>query len=121
MSEDLESQLRAALTPVAPRAEFTQRLIARVTADKGTEPNARGIRRRSPRATAWWLSASMAASLLIAVGVQHYRQERREAERGLEARREVIEALRMTSQKLNLAYEVIKDQSSLPAEDKPGV
>jgi hypothetical protein len=121
MSEDLESRLRAALTPVAPSDEFTQDLIARVTADKGTEADARGMRRRSPKASPWWLSASMAASLLIAAGVQHFLQERREAERGLEARREVIEALRMTSQKLNLAYEVIKSQSSSPADDKPGV
>jgi hypothetical protein len=121
MSEDLESRLRAALRPVAPSDEFTQHLIARVTADKRRETNARGIRQPSPKATAWWLSASMAASLLIAAGVQHYLQERRETERGLEARREVIEALRMTSQKLNLAYEVIKSQSSSPADDKPGV
>jgi hypothetical protein len=121
MSEDLESRLRAALRPVAPSEEFTQDLIVRVTADKGREVNARGAR-RSPNATAWWLSASMAASLLIAFGVQHHLQERRETERGLEARREVIEALRMTSQKLNLAYEVIKSQSSSsPTDDKPGV
>jgi len=119
MNEDLESRLRAVLRPVAPREEFTQHLIARVTADKRKETNARGIRR--PKATAWWLSASMAASLLIAAGVQHYLQERRETERGLEARREVIEALRMTSQKLNLAFEAIKGQSSSPADDKPGV
>jgi hypothetical protein len=63
----------------------------------------------------------MAASLLIAVGIQHHLQERRETQRGLEARRQVIEALRVTSQKLNLAYEVIKSESSSPADDKPGV
>jgi|ERR1700722_19045172 len=121
MSEDLESRLRAALRPVAPSHEFSQNLIARVTADQGSEANPGGTRRRSPKTTAWWLSASMAASLLIAAGVQHQLQERRETQRGLEARRQVIEALRMTSQKLNLAYEVIKSQSSFPADDKPGV
>jgi hypothetical protein len=63
----------------------------------------------------------MAASLLIAAGVQHYLKERSDMERGLEARREIIEALRMTSQKLDLAYEVIKSQSPSPADDKPGV
>ena len=121
MNEDLESRLRAALTPVAPRPEFTRNLIARVTADKATETDTRGRRRSHPKATAWWLSAGMAASLLIAVGVQHHLQERRETERGLEARREVIEALRMTSEKLNLAYEAVKSQSSSPADDRPGV
>jgi hypothetical protein len=121
MNKDLESRLRAALRPVAPSDEFTRNLIARVTADQGSEAHPRDTRRRNSKATAWWLSASMAASLLIAAGVQHHLQERRETDRGLEARRQVIEALRMTSQKLNLAYEVIKDESSLPADDKPGV
>lgn len=121
MSEDLESRLRAALTPVAPRPEFTQNLIARLTAGKGTETDTRGRRRRRPKATAWWLTAGIAASLLMAAGVQHRLQERRETERGLEARREVIEALRMTSEKLNLAYEAVRSQSSSPADDRPGV
>jgi hypothetical protein len=121
MSEDFESRLRAALAPVAPRPEFTRNLIARLTADKDTEADTRGRHRPGPKATAWWLSAGVAASLLIAAGVQHHLQERRETERGLEARREVIEALRMTSEKLNLAYEAIKSQSSSPADDRPGV
>jgi len=121
MSEDLESRLRAALRPVAPGDEFTRNLIARVTKDQGPEANARGARGRSSKPSAWWLSASMAASLLIAAGVQHHLQERRETQRGLEARRQVIEALRVTSQKLNLAYEVIKSESSPPADDEPGV
>jgi len=121
MSEELESRLRAAFRPVAPSDEFTQNLIARVAADQRSPSNARGVRERSPKASAWWLSASMAASLLVAAGIQQHVQERRERERGLEARREVIEALRVTSQKLNLAYEVIKTQSSSPADDAPGV
>ena len=121
MSDDLESRLRAALRPAAPSEEFTQKLIARVTADQGSETHARGAGRRRPKASAWWLSASLAASLLVAVGVQQHLQERRDTEMGLEARRQVIEALRVTSQKLNLAYEVIKSESSSPVDDEPGV
>jgi len=121
MSDDLESRLRAALRPVAPSEEFTQKLIARVTADQASEARARGAGRRRPKASSWWLSASLAASLLVAAGVQHHLKERRDTERGLEARRQVIEALRVTSQKLNLAYEVIKSESSSPADDEPGV
>jgi hypothetical protein len=121
MKQDLESRLREALRPVAPSDEFTQNLLARVTADQGSQSNARGTRWLRPKASAWWLSASMAASLLIAAGIQHHLQERRETERGLEARRQVIEALRVTSQKLNLAYEVIKSESSSPADDQSGV
>jgi hypothetical protein len=120
MSENFESRLRAALRPVAPSDDFTQNLIARVTADQSSQSNARGTGGGRPQAFAWWLSASMAASLLLAVGVQHHLHERQERERGMEARRQVIEALRVTSQKLNLAYQAIESQASSLADDKPG-
>jgi hypothetical protein len=134
MSEDLDSRLRAALSPVAPSDEFTRNLIAHVTADlesRGNAPgatadqesraNASGARRRRRQASAWWLSASMAASLLIATAIQHQLHQRRDNERGLEARREVIEALRVTSRKLDLAYEAIRSQSASSDDEKPGV
>jgi hypothetical protein len=58
--------------------------------------------------------------LLIGVGLQGRMQLRRERENGLEARRQVVEALRVTSQKLDLAYEIVKSQSSSFADDNPG-
>jgi hypothetical protein len=120
MNEEFEARLRAALRPVAPSDEFTRDLIARVAAEQHSTSDAQIAHGRRHRARGWWLSASMAASLLVAAGIEHQLQVRHERERGLEARREVIEALRVTSQKLNLAYEVIKNQSSSPADDKPG-
>ena len=39
---------------------------------------------------------------------------------GLEARREVLEALRVTSQKLNLAYEAVKSQSTSLTDAQSG-
>jgi hypothetical protein len=101
MSDDFESQLRAALRPVAPSDDFTPKIMARIAAK-------RRLARR-----AWWIPASLAASLLIAIGAQRHVQESRERENGMEARREVVEALRLTSQKLNLAYEVVKSQSGV--------
>jgi hypothetical protein len=121
MSEDLEARLRAALRAVTPDDDFTQNLIARVTADQYSHSSAVGAGTRRPRASTWWLSAGMAASLLLALGVQHHVQERRERERGMEARRQVIEALRVTRQKLNLAYEAMESQSSSLTGGKPGV
>jgi hypothetical protein len=110
VSEDLESQLRAALRPVAPRDEFTQALIGRIGSANGSRP-----RRRA----AAWLTVSLAASLLVAVGIRQHVQDQRNRESGLEARRQVIEALRVTSQKLDLAYEAIKSQSAAP-DETPG-
>jgi hypothetical protein len=110
VSEDLESQLRAALRPVAPRAEFAQALLGRIGSGSDLRPG---------RRAAAWLTVSLAASLVVAVGIRQHVQDQRNRESGLEARREVIEALRVTSQKLDLAYEAIKSQSAAP-DESPG-
>jgi hypothetical protein len=118
MSEDLESKLRAALRPVAPRDAFTEDLIARLGAVQAPTHVARALRPRRPMPPARWLTAGLAASLLIAAGIQSHLRRTDERASGLEARRQVIEALRVTSQKLDLAYETIKSQSS---DGQPGV
>jgi len=108
MNQDIESRLRAALRPVAPSDEFSRKLVAQV-ASRSRGPRAR--RWTLSRRSTWWFSASIAASLLLAVGVQYQLQQERARANGLEARRQVVEALRMTSQKLNLAYETVKSES----------
>ena len=107
--KDIESGLRDALRPVAPREEFTQRLIAQVG----------GGRRRPATRPLWWLGG-VAASLLLAAGVQHQVHARRELANGLEARRQVLQALQLTSQKLDLAYEAVKSQSSVLLDPESG-
>jgi hypothetical protein len=110
MNKDIESQMRAALRAVAPSEEFSQKLMANVTSQR---PAARGVRRAARlHPLAWWFSASLAASLVLAVGVHQHLQQQRLQQSGLEARREVVEALRVTSQKLNLAYEAVRSQST---------
>jgi hypothetical protein len=109
MKKDIESRLRDALRPVAPGDEFTRQLIARVAA----KPNATAARQF------WWLSG-LAASLLIAVGVQQHVRAQRELASGQEARRQVMQALALTSQKLDLAYEAVKKQSSSLVDAESG-
>lgn len=116
MNDDLESQLRAALRPVAPRKEFSEQLLARSVRVQPQRPERKPAVRKI-RPLAWWFGASLAASILMAVGIQQHLEQQRLQQSGLEARREVVEALRVTSQKLNLAYEAVKSQSaSLDAE-----
>jgi hypothetical protein len=118
MSKDIESQMRAALRPVAPSEEFSQRLLAGVT-NEG--PAARKPRRGARvHPLAWWFSASLAASVVLAVGVHQHLQQQRLQQTGLEARREVMEALRVTSQKLNLAYEAVRSQSTSLTVEQSG-
>jgi hypothetical protein len=118
MSNDMESKMRAALRPVVPSEEFSQNLIARVV-DQPQRSKAR-FAARGLHPLAWWLTASLAASVVLAVGVQQHLEQQRLQQSGLEARREVLEALRMTSQKLNLAYEAVKSQSTSLSDEKSG-
>jgi hypothetical protein len=121
MSQEIESRIRAALRPVAPGGDFSQKLLARVIADQPAQPNSRRIFAASIRPLAWWLTASLAACLILAVGIEQHLEQQRLQQSGLEARREVVEALRVTSQKLNLAYEAVKHQSTSLTDEQPGV
>jgi hypothetical protein len=121
MSQEIESRMRAALRPVAPREDFSQKLLARVIAGQPAQPKPRRLLAASARPLAWWLTASLAASLILAVGVERHLEQQRLQQSGLEARREVVEALRLTSQKLNLAYEAVKQQSTSLTDEKSGV
>ena len=113
---DLERQLRAALQPVNPRPDFTARVLARLAA--GEPP--RGVRLPRSPAVAGWLGFGLAASVVVAVLLAHQWQLRR-MEQGREARRQLIEALRVTDEKLDLAYRVVNAQPhAAPARD-PGV
>lgn len=120
MNDELEDKLRRALRPVQPDDDFTQRLMARIAAG---ESSAAETRARpgflQPRFR--WLSAALAASLLLVVVMGYVWQEQREREAGLEARRQLIEALRVTSDKLDLAYQVVKTQSRAEGDENAGV
>ncbi len=120
MNQDIESEIRSALRPMAPSDEFSQQLLARVAAHPPARP--RSNNRMPLRARhAWWVAAGLAASLVLTVGVERQLERQRSLQSGLEARREVLQALRVTSQKLNLAYEAVKSQSSSLADAEPAV
>ena len=121
MSNSLDEELRATLRPLAPSDDFSRQLIARVTAAQGAEPLAPARTRRRSKQAARWLSASLAAAMLLAIGARNHFEQQRVREDGLEARREVLQALRMTSQKLNLAYETVKSQSASISDENSGV
>ena len=119
MSKDIESEMRAALRPVAPSEEFSQKLVANAASGRPAPLEPRRVATgRHP--LAWWFGASLAASVLLAVGVHQHLEQQRLQQSGLEARREVLQALRVTSQKLNLAYEAVKSQSTSLTDEQSG-
>jgi hypothetical protein len=115
MSNDLDDDLRAALRPVDPGEKFTQGVLARVAADSTRSPRA-----PRPNATTMrWASAALAILLVMGVFAAHQWQVRR-TQRGLQARKELIQALQLTGEKLDLAYRVVNDEERPERTEEPG-
>jgi hypothetical protein len=113
MSNDLAGRLRAALRPVDPGEKFTRGVLDRIAREPARPA------RRVPGAVSWWVSGALVASIVLGVLVAHQRQAQR-TQQGLEARRELIEALRVTSDKLDIAYRLVNDRGSADAAGEAG-
>jgi hypothetical protein len=119
MTEDFENELRGLLRPVDAPAGFAERVMRSLP--EPAKPRTLTVL-PAPRRS-WMqqfgLPTALAASLLAAVVLGQYAAERREllAERkGMEASRELMQALRLTSDKLDLAYQAV--QSPPPADSE---
>jgi hypothetical protein len=107
MSNELNDRLRAALRPVDPGESFTQGVLARIASEPPRVPESahRAVRMLELR----WLSGALLAVVATGFLVAH-QWRAQHAQQGQAARRQVLEALRVTSEKLDLAYRVVKDK-----------
>lgn len=112
MSRDLDDLLRRALRPTDPGEAFTQRVMSRIAREP--QGPARAYSFRDAAFHGSWIA--IAASLALAILVAHEWQVRR-MEQGLKARSQLIEALRVTDQKLELAYRVMNDVQRRAGKD----
>jgi negative regulator of sigma E activity len=113
MSEDFEKQLRDALRPVDPEDGFANRVMARIEMAKSR-------RRRWVSTPSRWFPVALAASVVLAVAVLLHQRHLREERAGLEARQQLIEALRISGEKLDLAYRVVNTEPQPPSSDDTG-
>jgi hypothetical protein len=110
MSKDFEEQLRDALRPIDPDEGFEQRVMSRIEREP-VQAQPKQFR---------WLPAALAASTVFALAIgTHEWQVRREQE-GREARKQLIEALRVTGEKLDLAYQAVNRESQPTKDDGSG-
>jgi hypothetical protein len=117
---NFEGELRRALRPVDAPDGFTERLMSALPAD--AKPVPVRATRIAPRAWShrFAMPAALAASLLLAVllGQQvSVENERRAEQRGREASLELMQALRVTSQKLDLVYEAVNSPPAAGDEE----
>lgn len=110
MSENLDDKLRAALRPVNPDEGFANDVLARIDANEQHTRKKLTLPRRRFR---WEIPVALAASvaMTIVVGLERRQQQ----EQGLRARQQLIEALQVTSSKLNLVHDIVEERSR--AED----
>ena len=112
MSEELEKSLRAALRPIDPGEKFTRSVLARVAAGSpgAGSPAADSATATSspliPRPTFRWASATLAIAVMAGLFSAHQWQAHR-TQQGLEARRQLLEALQVTGENLDMAYRMI--------------
>ena len=101
MSDNLDGRLRQALRPVDPGERFTQSVLSRIASEPEQASSRLPGRMR-------WASMALAASIILGVLVAQQWQVRR-TRAGLEARRQLLEALHVTSDKLDVAYRAVND------------
>lgn len=123
MSENFEQELRRALRPLDAPAGFTERVLAALPARREPAPAVDELRAPGPLQR-WAIPASLAAALVMSVVLgQHVadaQKQRIAAARdaaGRAASRELMLALHVTSQKLDLAYQAVKNPPP-PAGDE---
>lgn len=96
---DFERALRQALRPIEPRAGFEARVMHAL--DASQRPRYRPV---------WTLASAAAAVFALAVGALSYRQHL-QAVRAEQTRAQVLEALRITNDKLQTAFRLVADQT----------
>jgi hypothetical protein len=123
---DIEDQLRRMLRPVEPPAGFAERVM-RALPERQASATVTPLTavRPTPRHGAWQhfsIPAALAASLVVGVLLgQHVagKQAEQAQRAGLAASRELMQALRVTSQKLDQAYEAVQSApSEAPDEEE---
>lgn len=111
---DVEDQLRRALRAVDPPAGFAERVMRALPARPAPAPVVVLATARPAARTSGWrrytAPAALAASLLVAVLVGQHIAVEQERQAGLAASRELMQALRVTSQKLDVAYEAVQSK-----------
>jgi hypothetical protein len=116
MTDEFENQLRRAMRPVDAPEGFAERLMKRLP--EREKPVLVALPTPPRRSRQYGLPAALAASLLAAVllGQQlaSHRFEREEQAAGLAAKQELLQALRVTSQKLDMAYQAVNSPPAQP-------
>lgn len=128
MTDHFEDKLRHALRPVKAPAGFTERVMnalpERAASATMTPLLLKPARTQPVRPPNYWqrlgAPAAFAASLVLAVVLGQQmaaRNQQRDEAAGLAASQELLQALRVTSKKLDIAYQAVKKPPEADVEE----
>lgn len=103
MTDELEKALQRALRPHGPPEDLSTQVLARL--DSSGMPPARAARRDSLPHRVFrsrWLPAALAACLVAGIGLVQIRQHALEAARANQARAQLLQALSIASDNVNI-------------------
>ena len=113
--KDLENELRAALRRREPPAGFTKRVLARIEAAHAPKPGWRQVMAALFRIPSLrWAAAGVMACVLLTLGIAHYRRVQQERAAGEAAKAQVMQALRIASNKLNVTMKKVQGTDRRP-------
>ncbi|HEY6516646.1 MAG TPA: hypothetical protein VIY50_10915 [Steroidobacteraceae bacterium] len=96
MSDEFEKALQRALRHQGLGEDFSNRVIAQLDSAAAPTP----MRRRVLRSR--WLPAALAACIIAAIGLVQLRQRALDAERATQARTQLMQALSIASDNINI-------------------
>jgi negative regulator of sigma E activity len=115
---DVEDKLRRAMRPIDPPEGFAERVMRALPAREPPAPVVvLATVPRTPRISAWRRFSTpmtLAASLVVAVLLGKQIAIKQEEREGLAASQELMQALRVTSQKLDIAYQAVNSSPPEP-------
>ena len=120
LPENFEDQLRRRLRPVNAPDGFAERLLAALPPVETPKVVVLRPRAARPSMRQFGMPAALAASLMISVFLGVYVANvrmHREEQLGIAASQELMQALRVTSQKLDLAYEAVNNPPAAGDEE----
>ena len=103
MTDELDKALQRALRPQRPNVDFAERIVARLDSSAAPPaPTARLYFMRSRAFRSRWLPAALAACLIAGIGIIQMRQHALDAARANQARAQLLQALSIASDNLNI-------------------
>jgi len=103
MTDDFEKALQRALRPEHPGEDFSARVLDRLDSGGTASTTVIRLASRQPRALrSFWLPAVLAACIVGGIGIVEMRQHAIDAARANQARAQLLEALRIASDNVNV-------------------